>query len=312
MQPSLQHSPPVFERNLVAISFCVALIIGLRFSAHAQEQASEKTLSGTKPQTGQPPAAMQDLANLVASNILSFKPVNPERVLVLDFKGPNDRWLPFSAWLADEFSAALGNADKRLEVVPRSKLAAAIAERHLKPADTFEERLAETLAESLEAHVIVTGSFEATENALNLAMKYIVRGEDTWVFLPWRDYIRGDIALPPEVANSFGITLDSLRPKARSYESGKGGVGYPSCIYCPSPEYSREAVDRKVIGTVVLLVTISADGRATDIKVTKGIGFGLDEKAIEAVKKWKFKPTTDSSGKPIAVRAPVMITFHVN
>ena len=82
-----------------------------------------------------------------------------------------------------------------------------------------------------------------------------------------------------------------------AYRPGTGGVGYPSCVYCPDPKYSEEARKAKYQGTVVLQAVITADGRATEIQVVKGPGLGLEEKAVEAVKQWRFKPAMGPGGK---------------
>src|SRR5271155_6052789 len=67
------------------------------------------------------------------------------------------------------------------------------------------------------------------------------------------------------------------------FNAGTGGYGIPACIYCPQAQFSDEAVKAKYQGTVLLQAIITPDGRATEIRVLKGLGLGLDEKAIEAV-----------------------------
>jgi protein TonB len=62
---------------------------------------------------------------------------------------------------------------------------------------------------------------------------------------------------------------------------------------------------------VVLEVVITPDGRATDIRVIKGPGLGLEEKAIEAVKGWKFKPAAGPNGKVVPTRVPIEVTFRL-
>jgi len=62
---------------------------------------------------------------------------------------------------------------------------------------------------------------------------------------------------------------------------------------------------------VVLSVVVTVDGNATNIKVVKGPGLGLDEKAIEAVRKWKLKPAM-KDGKPVNAQVPIMITFRLH
>jgi protein TonB len=93
--------------------------------------------------------------------------------------------------------------------------------------------------------------------------------------------------------------------------AGTGGYGQPDCLFCPSPQFSDEAVKAKYQGTVVLMVVILPDGRATDIHVSRGLGLGLDEKAIEAVRSWRFRPAAGPDGKAAAVRMPVEVTFRL-
>ena len=95
------------------------------------------------------------------------------------------------------------------------------------------------------------------------------------------------------------------------FRAGVNGVGQPQCIYCPSPEYSDEARKAKYQGTVVLDVTITADGRVIDPIVLTGPGLGLDEKAIEGVKKWKMRAAPGPGGKPVTCRAPIEVTFRL-
>ena len=95
------------------------------------------------------------------------------------------------------------------------------------------------------------------------------------------------------------------------FRPGVDGVGNPSCVYCPDPKYSEEARKAKYSGIVVLQVIITPDGRATDIHVVKGPGLGLEDKAIEAVKQWRFKPAPGPSGKPVPVMVELEITFRL-
>ena len=75
------------------------------------------------------------------------------------------------------------------------------------------------------------------------------------------------------------------------------------------PQFSDEAVKAKYQGTVLLVAVITADGRATDIHVSKGLGLGLDEKAVEAVRTWRFRPALGPDGKPATVRQTIEVTL---
>jgi TonB family protein len=89
-----------------------------------------------------------------------------------------------------------------------------------------------------------------------------------------------------------------------------GGVSAPRVTYQPDPEYSEEARKAKYQGTVVLWVVIGPDGRPHDIRVQRTLGMGLDEKAIEAVRTWKFDPAR-LNGNPVAVQINVEVNFRL-
>ncbi len=93
--------------------------------------------------------------------------------------------------------------------------------------------------------------------------------------------------------------------------AGHNGYGYPVCIYCPSPSYSDEAVKAKYQGSVIVQFIVTPDGRATNITVVKGLGVGLDEKVIEAVRKWQLTPARGPDGRPAAVRVSAEVTFRL-
>jgi protein TonB len=89
-----------------------------------------------------------------------------------------------------------------------------------------------------------------------------------------------------------------------------GGVSQPVIVFKVDPEYSEEARKAKYSGTVVLSVIVDTEGKAREIKVLKSLGMGLDEKAVEAVEKWKFKPGM-KAGAPVNVRAQIEVNFRL-
>ena len=89
-----------------------------------------------------------------------------------------------------------------------------------------------------------------------------------------------------------------------------GGVTAPSLLYKVEPEYSEEARKAKYQGTVLLYVQVDPSGKAVNIRVLHSLGLGLDEKAMEAVKKWKFKPGV-KDGKAVTVEAQIEVNFRL-
>jgi TonB family protein len=88
------------------------------------------------------------------------------------------------------------------------------------------------------------------------------------------------------------------------------GVSPPALTNKQEPEYSEDALASKLTGTVMLGVVIGTDGLAHDITLLKSLGFGLDEKAADAVTQWQFKPGI-SGGVPVAVRATIEVNFRL-
>jgi TonB family protein len=89
-----------------------------------------------------------------------------------------------------------------------------------------------------------------------------------------------------------------------------GGKSPPMVLYKVDPEYSDEARKAKYQGTVLLAVQIDPDGNVTSIRVVHALGLGLDLKALEAVRKWKFRPYAPG-GMPMALEFQVEVNFRL-
>jgi TonB family protein len=89
-----------------------------------------------------------------------------------------------------------------------------------------------------------------------------------------------------------------------------GGVSAPRVLESPDPQYSDEARRAKYQGVVVLWVVVGPDGRVHDIRVQRTLGMGLDERAVEAVRHWKFEPAR-KDGVPVAVQVNIEVNFRL-
>jgi len=88
------------------------------------------------------------------------------------------------------------------------------------------------------------------------------------------------------------------------------GISAPTAISAPDPDYTEEARRAKKQGTCVLWLIVDSAGHPRDIRVMRGLGFGLDEKAVEAVKQWRFQPAL-KDGRPVDVQISVQVEFHL-
>ena len=99
----------------------------------------------------------------------------------------------------------------------------------------------------------------------------------------------------------------------RSVSTGEGpqtGVTQPTLIHNVQPQYTQEAKLERVQGTIEIVITVKADGTVEFVRFNKTLGYGLDEKAREAVEQWLFSPGT-KDGKPVGVTTSVSINFSL-
>jgi len=89
-----------------------------------------------------------------------------------------------------------------------------------------------------------------------------------------------------------------------------GALTPPILLVKIEPEYSDEARRAKIQGTVILSIEVDTRGEVHNIRVRRSLGLGLDEKAIEAVNRWKFRPGT-IDGKPAVITALVEVNFRL-
>jgi TonB family protein len=99
-------------------------------------------------------------------------------------------------------------------------------------------------------------------------------------------------------------------------DTGGGRRGFagastaPVVLFLVEPEFSEDARKAKLQGVVMLYGEVDTNGRLRNIRVTRGLGLGLEEKAIEAVKQWRFRPGT-RDGKPVVSAAAIEVNFHL-
>jgi TonB family protein len=109
--------------------------------------------------------------------------------------------------------------------------------------------------------------------------------------------------------------LHKMEPNKDSGTGGEiysvgGNVSAPIPVYKPEPTYTEEARKAKYQGAVVLWIVVDSQGNVTDARLAKPLGLGLDEKALETVRTWKFKPAL-RNGVPVSVRATVEVSFRL-
>lgn len=123
------------------------------------------------------------------------------------------------------------------------------------------------------------------------------------------------------VASSFWMTITISTPSLSSgrsgdnsdepiYHVGKDDTKAPRATYAPEPEFSDQARRAKFQGVVYLSIVVDKTGNISRIRLEKALGMGLDENAMQGVKKWRFNPATHN-GQPAAVEMTIEVAFNL-
>ncbi|HKT49570.1 MAG TPA: energy transducer TonB [Candidatus Angelobacter sp.] len=120
----------------------------------------------------------------------------------------------------------------------------------------------------------------------------------------------GDIShAKPEYRRS-DYSLEGAAAPVEFSSTRKDGVTPPKPVYSPEPDFSEEARHARYQGIVMMHIVIDTSGNVTDIRIDRALGKGLDENAVDAVKKWKFSPAT-RDGQPVSVSMMTEISFNL-
>jgi periplasmic protein TonB len=89
-----------------------------------------------------------------------------------------------------------------------------------------------------------------------------------------------------------------------------GSVLPPSVLFSVEPEFSEEARKAKFSGNVQVYLWVDEHGNPSHVQIVRGVGMGLDQKAVDAVRQYKFKPAMQN-GKPVKVDLYVDVNFNI-
>lgn len=139
----------------------------------------------------------------------------------------------------------------------------------------------------------------------------------THLGLPWMDADTDSAG--PGKGHGFGNGNGDAMGDGNGPGAGDGEGNGPyanvvspvTCLYCPEPGYTEEARKAKLEGTILLQVLVGPDGRAQRIQITRGLGLGLDERAREAIKAWRFSPGRDAAKRPVATWVTIETRFQL-
>jgi periplasmic protein TonB len=89
-----------------------------------------------------------------------------------------------------------------------------------------------------------------------------------------------------------------------------GGVTAPQLVHSVEPEFTEQARAARLQGQVAIQLIVDSNGNPEDLQVVHHLGMGLDEKALAAVRQYRFHPAM-FHGRPVPVRLVVVVNFHL-
>jgi TonB family protein len=122
----------------------------------------------------------------------------------------------------------------------------------------------------------------------------------------------GTLPQSPEdaILTAIGLSLDDAYKAAAPFYRVGGGVSAPVLLNFPQAQFSDEARRAKYQGVCILSLVVDAKGLPQNVRVERPLGYGLSEKAAEAVSRYRFKPAM-KNGVPVPVKISVEIEFHI-
>lgn len=231
--------------------------------------------------------------------------VKAKTVLILDLRGPQHEKHPAGKWLADQIAVALRAKSQELKVLDRSQVSDE-PEGDDQSANELALVTHNALAQARKvgAAAVVTGTFAKISAELGVTLNPLVVEPPRTPITP----VYGSVGITSEVSALSSEPIPTFKGSAP--RAGLAGLSTPKCIYCPAPSYTDEARRAHLSGSVTLDVLVTTSGAIENAIVIKGPGLGLEQKALDSVKKWKLAPAT-ANGKPIASRVVIEVAFRI-
>jgi len=246
---------------------------------------------------------------LQEANKADCKPGNC-RILVADFVFPTGATSQLGMQIADEFSKELASQQSAIQIIERSRLRAYLEQQSIPSTLLNNEKAMRWLGKQLGATAVLVGTTEDEGDSVRVQVNLRSCEKEkagpvegfTFPYAGSKDPFTA-LDFPAKAAS-----VDNSSTDPAVFRAGVGGVTSPICLYCPQPSYTNPARAAKFQGTMLLDVIVSPDGEMKSASFIRGLPFGLNDKAVEALRRWKFRPAT-LNAQPVMVKVQIEVTF---
>jgi TonB family protein len=285
--------------------FCLrGALLSIIFLAGTSFVWAQETSSFAVPET-----QIQEVASRILKNAdkVNCKPGGC-KIVVADFTLPSGLTSQLGIQLANQLSKQLASQQSGIEVIDRSVLQAYLQKQRIPPDLLANDKALRWLGKQLGSTAVLMGKTQPKTSLVQVKVSLLSSNKE-------KGGPTEEFTFPlPESKNALSgfdpitrlVFEDKLSSTSTPYRAGVGGVTQPACEYCPDPNYAKAALEASFNGTVLMDVLLSAEGQASQVTILRGAPFGLNEEAISAVRRWRFKPAT-LNGKPVPVKVTVEI-----
>lgn len=241
----------------------------------------------------------------------------PPEVLVIDFASRPGGIKAVGEHLANRLSDTFALRIGVGAIVERRTLHDYLLSGGISPFDLADRDISIWIGSQLGATVIIFGSVASSNEKLALAVDAYRTNDkkhlgSSKADIPLNDQLKEMVGRPLDwPASDVLVACPASKSSERAGDLFKAaGITMPNCVYCPNPDYTDEARAAKIQRNVKFDVVIDEQGKAKRIALIQGDTYGLATRALEAVRKWRFKPAM-KDGKPVTVCVPIEVTFRL-
>jgi TonB family protein len=226
------------------------------------------------------------------------------KVYVLDFLDPSGIRTEKGCFFASTFSTNLAKDAHSFEVVNRIQAQRQLNELHISPQDLQRPEMLSKSAQALGADAVLVGTATISPTEANL-------------LLSLRDAASGKEAHSLDYHEKLERVFESSFPATQGngdlvyYFPGLDGVSQVKCNYCPNPDYTDEARQNGIEGTVRFSVVVSEKGIISGARVETNPNDSMTKQAVNILEKWRLEPSHDLEGNAVPVRVGLEITFRL-
>lgn len=226
------------------------------------------------------------------------------KVYVADFLDSTGSRTDWGCFFASTFSTFLEKDNNEFSLVNRIQAQSQLNQLHATARDLQQSEVLVKIAAALGADALLVGTADISSKdiKLHVSLRDAASGKEIRSF-PYQE------KLEKAFLGNFPPVKDA---ETNAYFfPGLDGVSAPKCEHCPTPEFPDEMRRNRIEGRVLLSAIVGEQGTLEDVRIVEDPGYGLAQRSVEVLRKWRLQPSRDPRGNLVKVRVPIETTFRL-